>query len=505
MRIKNSIKNTIAAMSSNILTIIIGLIAQAVFIRILGTEYLGINGLFTNIISMLGIVELGIGSAIVYNLYKPIANRDKETIKSLMNFYKKAYHIIALVVFIIGISIIPFLSYFIGETIVDININLVYLLFIIDIVCSYLLTYKRSLLYADQKNYIINIIHMIYLVTLNISQLLLLYITKNYYLYLGIKIILRIIENVVITIIVNKKYSYLKEKNIKKLDKKIEKDIFQKVKALFFHKIGSFIVLGTDNLIISRYLGIVTVGLYSNYYMIINALNTLFNQAITALTPSVGNLLVEKKTKKNFEVFRKVRFINFWIATFTSVALLIIMNSFITIWIGEAYLLSNLVLITLVINFFMTMMRNSYSTFKEAAGIFHEDRYVPIIESFVNIVASIILLKYFGLAGVFMGTIISGLILWCYSYPRFVYKKLFCRSYLSYIKETISYIILFILILIISYKISNIYTFYNIWVQLLYNIIVSLIIPNIILLIIFYKNDNLKYYYRLFKKLVKKS
>lgn len=505
MRIKNSIKNTIAAMSSNILTIIIGLIAQAVFIRILGTEYLGINGLFTNIISMLGIVELGIGSAIVYNLYKPIANRDKETIKSLMNFYKKAYHIIALVVFIIGISIIPFLSYFIGETIVDININLVYLLFIIDIVCSYLLTYKRSLLYADQKNYIINIIHMIYLVTLNISQLLLLYITKNYYLYLGIKIILRIIENVVITIIVNKKYSYLKEKNIKKLDKKIEKDIFQKVKALFFHKIGSFIVLGTDNLIISRYLGIITVGLYSNYYMIINALNTLFSQALTALTPSVGNLLVEKKTKKNFEVFRKVRFINFWIATFTSVALLIIMNSFITIWIGEAYLLSNLVLITLVINFFMTMMRNSYSTFKEAAGIFHEDRYVPIIESFVNIVASIILLKYFGLAGVFMGTIISGLILWCYSYPRFVYKKLFCRSYLSYIKETISYIILFILILIISYKISNIYTFYNIWVQLLYNIIVSLIIPNIILLIIFYKNDNLKYYYRLFKKLVKKS
>ena len=505
MRVKNSIKNTTAAIVSNILTILIGLIAQAVFIKILGTEYLGINGLFTNIISMLGIVELGIGSAIVYNLYKPIANRDKETIKSLMNFYKKAYHIIALVVFIIGISIIPFLSYFIGETIVDININLVYLLFIIDIVCSYLLTYKRSLLYADQKNYIINIIHMIYLVTLNISQLLLLYITKNYYLYLGIKIILRIIENVVITIIVNKKYSYLKEKNIKKLDKKIEKDIFQKIKALFFHKIGSFIVLGTDNLIISRYLGIVTVGLYSNYYMIINALNTLFNQAITALTPSVGNLLVEKNSNKNFEVFRKVRFINFWIATFTSVALLIIMNSFITIWIGEAYLLSNLVLITLVINFFMTMMRNSYSTFKEAAGIFHEDRYVPIIESFVNIVASIILLKYFGLAGVFMGTIISGLILWCYSYPRFVYKKLFCRSYLSYIKETISYIILFILILIISYKISNIYTFYNIWVQLLYNIIVSLIIPNIILLIIFYKNDNLKYYYRLFKKLVKKS
>ena len=491
-------------MISSILTIIIGLIAQKVFIKILGTEYLGINGLFTNIISMLGIVELGIGSAIVYNLYKPIVNKDYETIKSLMNFYKKAYRIIALIVFIIGISIIPFLSYFIGEVTIDINIKLVYLLFIIDIVCSYLLTYKRSLLYADQKNYIVSIIHMVYLIVLNISQLLILYITKNYYLYLSIKIFLRILENIVITIIVNKKYSYIKDNNINKLDKKIEKDIFKKVKALFFHKIGSFIILGTDNLIISKYLGIITVGLYSNYYLVINAVNTLFSQTITALTPSIGNLLVEKASKKNFEVFKKVRFVNFWIATFSSICLFVILNSFITIWIGKEYLLSELVVITLVINFFMNMMRNSFSTFKEAAGIFYEDRFVPIVESIINIVASVILLKYFGLAGVFMGTIISGFALWFYSYPKFVYKKLFSRSYLSYLKETISYIVIFALILTVSYIVSNIYVFDSIWNQFLYNIVVSLIVPNILLLIIFFKNDNLKYYYELFKKLIKK-
>ena len=178
MRTKNSIKNMIAAMSSNIVTIIIGLVAQAMFIRILGVDYLGLNGLFTNIISMLGIVELGIGNAIIYNLYKPIADNDKESIKSLMKFYKKSYHIIAGIVLIVGLIIIPFLPFLIEEVTVDVNIILIYLLFLIDIVCSYFLSYKRSIFYAEQKNYIVNIIHIGYTIVLNLFQLLILYFTS---------------------------------------------------------------------------------------------------------------------------------------------------------------------------------------------------------------------------------------------------------------------------------------------------------------------------------------
>ena len=191
MRTKNSIKNVIAAMLSNIITIVIGLIAQAVFIKILGIEYLGLNGLFTNIISMLGIVELGLGNAIIFNLYKPLALNDTETIKSLMKFYKKSYILIASVVLIIGLVIIPFLPLLIEKVTVNINIVGIYLLFLIDIVCSYLLSYKRSIFYADQKNYYVSIIHIGYTILLNLSQLVILFFTKNYYLYLAIKIIIR--------------------------------------------------------------------------------------------------------------------------------------------------------------------------------------------------------------------------------------------------------------------------------------------------------------------------
>ncbi len=501
MKTKKSIINVVGSISSNLITIIIGLVAQAIFIRILGAEYLGINGLFTNIISMLGIVELGIGSAIIYNLYKPIVNKDKEAIKSLMLFYKKAYNIIAFIVLVIGLLITPFLNLFISDVTVDINIFLVYILFVIDIFASYLLSYKRSILYADQKNYIVNIIHIVYLVILNLLQLLFLYLTHDYYLYLIIKIVMRVVENIIITLVVNKIYNYLNKGDAKPLSKDVKQDIQKKVKALFFHKIGTFVVMGTDNIIISKFIGIVTVGIYSNYYMIINAINTIFGQAIVALTPSIGNLLVEGDTTKNYDVFKKVRFLNFWISVFSGVTLLVVLQSFIKIWVGEKYLLSLFVLIILVINFFQKMMRSSYSTFKEAAGIFHEDRFVPLVESAVNIVASIILLKIFGLAGVFMGTIISGFSLWCYSYPKYVYKKLFNRSYLSYIKETLGYILLFLVILFITFKTSTLITISNIYLNFLVNIGISVIIPNLILFVIFFKTDNFKYYLNLLKKI----
>jgi O-antigen/teichoic acid export membrane protein len=505
MRTKNSIKNMIAAMSSNIVTILIGLIAQAVFIKILGVDYLGLNGLFTNIISMLGIVELGVGNAIIYNLYKPIADNNVEEIKSLMKFYRKSYHIIAFVVLTIGLIIIPFLPLIIDEVTVDVNIVLIYLLFLIEIVCSYLLSYKRSIFYADQKNNIVNYIHIGYTIVMNVSQLLVLYLTKNYYLYLIVKIIARILENIVITYMANKKYSYLLDKNVKPLDEKIEKDIFTKVKALFFHKIGSFVVLGTDNIIISKYLGLAVVGLYSNYYLIINAVQTLFGQALVALTPSVGNMLVKENTTKCYDIFKKVRFMNFWIATFTSIAILIIIEPFISIWIGEEYLLSNVVLIILVFNFFQKMMRNTYQTFKEAAGIYYEDRFVPLFESIINIVVSIILVKLIGLPGVFIGTIVSGFALWFYSYPKYVYKKLFNRKYINYLKETLAYIFLFIIIAFITYLISMHVNISNMYLQVIVNAIISVIVPNVILLIIFYNTDNFKYYLKLIKSKLSKN
>lgn len=498
MRTKNSIKNTIVSFGSNLLTIIIGLVAQAIFIKILGSEYLGINGLFSNIISMLGIVELGVGSAIIYHLYKPIAENDTKKVKALMNFYKKCYNIIALIILILGLMITPYLRYFIEDVTVDINIPLVYIMFIIEIVCSYLLSYKRSIINANQKNYLVNFIHIGYLIILNALEIVILILTKNYYLYLGLKIVMRILENVGITLLANKLYPYLKD-NDEKLDETTKKDIFQKVRALFFHKIGGFIVLGTDNIIISKFIGIIEVGLYSNYYMIIDAVEKLFGQVIRVITPSVGNMLVSESKEKSFEVFKRVRFLNFWIATFSGISLLIVMDSFITVWIGNEYLLTTCVLIVLVLNYYAKSMRSCHAIFKDAAGIYYEDRFIPLLESILNIVASLILLKYFGLAGVFMGTIISSLALYCISYPKYVYKKLFNRSYFDYAKETLGYLSIFLVLAYITFKISRLIVIESNILTLLINCIIAVVIPNLILILLFWKTNNFKYYFELLK------
>ena len=237
MRTSNSIKNTIVSILMSAITILIGLITQKIFIEMLGTEYLGLNGLFTNILSMLAIAELGIGSAIIYSLYKPIAENNETKIKSLIEFYKKSYRIIAIIVLIIGLAVMPFLNIIVGETEIKENIHILYLLFLFDTVASYLLTYKRSILYANQKTYIINIIHILYLILMNSLQIIMLIITKNYIIYLSIKIVFRILENVIITMIANRMYPYIKEKDIEPIDFETKNSILQKVKGLIFHKI----------------------------------------------------------------------------------------------------------------------------------------------------------------------------------------------------------------------------------------------------------------------------
>lgn len=499
MRTQNSIKNSITSAISYIIAIVIGLVAQALFIKILGAEYLGLNGLFSNILTMLSIFDLGIGSAIVYNLYKPIAENKKEEIKSLMQFYKKAYNIIALIIFVCGLFVTPFLPKIVGEICIDVNLYVIYIMFLLNTVCSYLMTYKRSLICANQKNYIINIVHILYLLAINISRLVLLYLTKNYYIYLCLTIIGQLLENFIITLIANKIYPFLLDKNIKPLDKKIEKDIFSKVKALIFHKVGSVVINGTDNIIISSFLGVATVGIYSSYTLIINPISSLFSQVISSATASVGNLLATEDNTKVYKVFKKIRFLNFWLACFSAICLLVILQPFIELWIGEEYLLSIFVVSTIVFNYFQKIMRSTYNIFKDSAGIWKEDQFVPLMESVLNIVFSIILLKVFGLAGVFMGTIVSGLALWCYSYPRFVYKKLFHRDYLKYAKETLGYILLFILLAILTYQSSTLFSSSNIWLKFAFNTIISLILPNAILFLLFKNTENFKYFKGLIK------
>lgn len=504
MRTSKSFKNSIINMFCNLCIMLIGLISQAFFIRILGAEYLGINGLFNNILSILGIVELGMGSAIIYNLYKPIANNDIETVKSLLNFYKKAYYLIGLFIFSIGICILPFISFFVGKITINLNIKFIFILFLFHSVSTYILSYRSSIFIACQENYIVKINNLLYRLTLAVLQILVLFVTKNYYLYLMLAILIQLMFNYLIYKKAELQFNYLKDKHVKPLDKEIELSIFTKIRALFFHKVGGFIINGTDNIIISKFINVVTVGFYSNYQIIISAVNTLFGQVISSCSASVGNLLVTENERKIFCVFKRIRFLSFWIAVFSGSCIFCLIQPFIHLWVGLKYTLPISVVFVLVLNFYQSIMRGCYSVFKDAAGIWEEDKIVPLIESCVNIVFSIILVKQFGLIGVFIGTLISSLIIWLYSYPKFVYKRLFYGKYCDYIKENLGYFLIFLFIVLLMHIICVFITIDNLIIQLLVKLLICLIIPNIIVLIIFFKNDNLTYYKKLIKKYILK-
>ena len=247
------------------------------------------------------------------------------------------------------------------------------------------------------------------------------------------------------------------------------------------------------------------VGMYSNYNLIIQAILNLFLQIFSSITASVGNLLVEGNIKKSYTIYKNMLFLNSWIFAFASTGILCIIEPFIEIWIGEEFILPFTVLVILVINFYIQGLRRTSNTFKEAAGIFYEDRYVPVMEAIINIVASIILVNIIGLAGVFVGTIISTCILFLYSYPKFVYKPLFERNYLQYIKDYIPYIMVAIISVFTTFLLTSRIRIDNTILQIIINLIIVIIVPNLIHLIAFYHTGELKYYKNLILNFIRKA
>ena len=507
-RTNNSIKNIKSSLIMTFINVILGFICQRIFAYTLGTVSLGINGLFSNIISFLSIAELGIGTAIIFNMYKPIAQNDKEKIKSLMKLYKKSYNIITLIIICLGIILSLFLPLIMGQNNIkiinsNINIYIIFYLFLLDTVSSYLLTYKRSILYANQKNYIINTYHTICIIIMYILQIASLILFKNFYVFLIIKVISKILENILINIRVNKEYTFLKE-NTEELNIEYKNDIKKRVKASIYHNIGGYIVLSTDSLIISNFIDLNAVGLYSNYLMIINALNSFLGQIFNSIIPSVGNLLVEENNKKINDLCDNFNYINFFIYSISSCLIYACIQPFIVIWLGKEFLFSNIVALILAINFYFQGMRQTMQVFAQAGGIVYENRFIPLIESILNIVFSIIFVKLLGISGVFIGTIISSFAVHFYSYPIFVYKKLLKRKPIEYINQFIKKTIIYLIMIIIVYILINLISIQNIYLKLIINFIISILIGITNLLIIYRKSNSMKYMKEIYEKYVNK-
>ena len=448
-------KNTMSAFFGNAVNILVRFVAQKIFIQMLGVEYLGLNSVLANIISVLSIAELGISSAIIFNLYEPIKHKKLEVIKSLLKFYRKAYNIIAILTLVIGLLLMPFLHLIVREPVAGVNMYFAYLLVLASTVASYLMSYRQSILYAAEQGHVTTNVQTVASVLTAGIQILLLVTTHNYYLYLVAAIVMQLLKNLWLYKIAEKKHPILRDKDIQKLDKTIEKDIFKKMRALFVHKASTFVIFSTDNIVISAFINVATVGLYSHYHMIFSAVENIFTQTIKALTPTVGNLLVDKNLSKNFKTFQKIRHVNFMVVLISSVGIMLLADLFVKLWYGSEYVLPNFTLVTLLMVHYQRMMRESYSVFKEAAGIYHEDRFVPVVESLINIIVSVILVQWIGLPGVFIGTFVSSLALWFYSYPKFVYKKLFGRTYRQYIVEMVAYSLIYLAVMVMVWLVRG--------------------------------------------------
>lgn len=478
-----------------IVTIVFSFISRTILIKTLGAEYLGISGLFTNILTIFALAELGIGAAITFYLYKPIADSDKERIKTLMHFYKVCYRCIGIAILIIGLCLIPFLNKIINfNTKTDINIYVVFICYLLNSVTSYLFfAYKNTIITTNQQGYLINSVGSIIAILSCMMESCILIVYHDFVLSIIVKVGIGILKNLVIAKMADHLFPYIKEKDYKKLEKKEIKKIFKDVYSIFIFRSAATLFTSTDNILISILIGTVYVGYNSNYTMIITAITSISAIVFNSFRASVGNVIATENIEKQVSIFYKLDFINYWIISFSTVSLNQLLNPFITIWIGSEYTFDQLTVNIIVFNFFIVNLLNVIFLFRETIGIFQYGKYRQLIGGVVNIILDIMLGNLFGIIGIFGATLISNIFITVLPFPKILFKYGFGVSTKVQYIRMLKYIIVtmltgFILELLCSFiKEITVFTF-------IIQVILCIVIPNFILFIIHRKSEDYIYF-----------
>lgn len=501
-RTKNVSKNTVIALVCQAVNLFLSFLTRTVFIKTLGSEYLGINGLFTNILTILSFAELGIGNALIFSMYKPLAYGDEEKLGSLMALYKKAYIIIGLIIAVVGLAISPFLNVIIKNkpNILE-NITLLYVLFLLNTVCSYFFTYKKSIIIADQKNYIVLTVTQIVAVLRTVVQITFLVCTKWYLLYLIIQIFCTFAENIVCSVLADRMYPWLKKK-AKSLSKEETKSIAENVKALFVYKFGSVILNGTDNILVSAMVGIKEVGLVSNYVLLITSCNAILSKITEAFTASVGNLNATENSEKKYDVFNKLFFINTWLYGFASVGFFAVASRFIEVWVGKDYLLGCAVVLGIVGEFYVKGVHSVVSTYRTTMGFFVEGKWSAISAAALNLVLSVALCKVVGLCGIFLATPLARLLSIGIVDPLLVFKNGFNKRPFLYHTKYIRYLLLNIVIGVICFEVVCLLNIGG-WLGVFADVVIVTVIYNLSMFLCFSRTPVFKELLNTVRKMLK--
>lgn len=501
-RVQQAAKNIFFGYISNIVILVMGFLQRTVFIMVLGRTLLSVNGLYTDILSMLSLAELGIGTALNYSLYKPVANHDYEKIKSYMQLYKKAYLVIAGVIAVIGLALTPFLPYIIKDSkgIPSQDLVLYYLIFLFNTVSTYFVAYKYSLVNAEQRNYIQTNITTITKIVTVIAQIIILLVTENFLLYLLTQAAVELLQKIAVSVYFNKLYPYLRDKNVKKLEKEETDTVVTKTKALMFHKIGDVARLSTDSIIITYFINVDLVGIVGNYNYIItyvaNFASVIFNSVISGF----GNLVATESKEKQYSIFKVYRFFACWMYGFASVGFWLLLTPLVTgLWLDESWKLGQMALSLILIDFYFKGGRVVLINFKIAAGVFEQDKYLSLIQGGVNLVLSIIGAKYIGLAGVYVGTVVSGLLANLIQ-PFIVYRDCFSEKVWLYFKDSLKYIVTILGILIVLIPIKHLLlTEINFLTFLLMAAVIT-VVYNLVFFAVFRKTAEFGYLWELFAR-----
>lgn len=494
-----SIQNIITAILGQVLIIIIGFISRKIFILYLSAEYLGLNGLFSSILTVLSLTELGLGPAMIFSLYKPLADNNISICKALMSLYRKAYLIIGFAVLALGWCITPFITFFISDIPENISgIHIIYIMFVLNTAISYFFSYKRSLITASQNQYQINAVHTIVYLFMNILQIVALVVTQNYYLFLGIQILSTFIENLILSKKVDRAYPWIKEKSENDvIPVQIRNEIVRNVRAMILHRIGGIITDAIDNILISKFFGLLFLGLYSNYLILFSAIKSILQTFFSSITASIGNFGVQKSQEESYELYKKIQLFNFWLISFCTICLFVLTNPFIEFfWLGRKYLISEKILNIIFLNFYFENMRRTILTFKEAFGLPWYDRFKPLIGAIVNLFFSTLLAVKWGVIGVFIGTTITllGVNVWIEAYVVFKYG--FHKSFKYFLKGYMIQIILFGIALICTLWLSNLLSFQP-FTNFILKGIICLVLPNGIYWVVYHKSTEFQYIYSL--------
>lgn len=499
-RIENSLKSIAVSFLGYVIRILVQFASRTVFILTLGKEYLGFSGLFSSILMLLSLAELGINTGIIYHLYEPIAQKDHEKIKALLKLYQKAYCFVGCSIGVMALLIIPFLPYLIKNPPDIPHLTWIYLFYAANSVLSYFFSYKRSIITADQKQYVISAYSSFCLIGMHLFQIIALLITKNYFVYLSLMLFFTLLENVLLSKKADRLYPYLKEHGVRPMTREEIAGIVDNIKALFLHKIGVVIIQGTDNLLLSKFFGLIVVGVYSNYTMITGALNSVTGIIYSSIAPSVGNLNVTESSETKLVIYNRIQFLTQWLFGFCSICLICLLNPFITLWLGADFVLPLPIVLVICVNYYLEGMRQPITISRSAMGLYIYARYKPVVEAALNLAISILLARQMGVIGIFLGTTISFLLTSFWIEPAVMYHHVFDLPFRVYLCEYLRSTAITILIGGLTYWLCSLIPNQSM-IGFAGCVVICAVIPNLLYVLCYRKHPDFHYYLSFIKTL----